>query len=194
MITTENLRPYIGTKLIKAFSMNRGEYNKFRNWPLPENENPNDDGYLVEYEPNGTLNVAGFEGYISWSPKDVFEKAYQSIGTGEMNFGLALECAKKELRIAMDNWPIGDFVVLMPRLKLPSYNTQESGPKVNDRTAKHIGNDTPLDSLPYFAKFTSKDKKWQPGWLPNNEELLATNWLVYYTDEQVKSLQDGPIS
>lgn len=50
--------------------MTRGDYNKFRGWNIPENENPNDKGYIVKYS----------DGYISWSPKSVFEEAYDEIG------------------------------------------------------------------------------------------------------------------
>lgn len=41
------------------------------------NEDPKEDGYLVEYQDGGKPNHPDYEGYISWSPKDVFEKAYQ---------------------------------------------------------------------------------------------------------------------
>ena len=63
---------YLGVKLICAQPMNRGEYNKFRGWTIPENENPNDEGYLVKYSDDPSDEKA----YISWSPKEVFENAY----------------------------------------------------------------------------------------------------------------------
>ena len=43
------MQKYIGTKEIKAIPMNRLEYNKLRGWTVPAEENPNDEGYLVEY-------------------------------------------------------------------------------------------------------------------------------------------------
>jgi hypothetical protein len=64
---------YVGTKLIVAEPMSRGEYNSFRGWKIPENENPEDEGYLVQYE----------DGYISWSPKETFEAAYRKTGALE---------------------------------------------------------------------------------------------------------------
>lgn len=70
------MKTYIGTKIIKARPMTRGEYNEFRGWALPIDENGDDEGYLVEYEPSGTPNVKGHDGYVSWSPKNVFETAY----------------------------------------------------------------------------------------------------------------------
>ena len=46
--------------------MNLGEYNNMRGWSIPDDEDPNLDGYLVKYS----------DEYISWSPKEVFERAY----------------------------------------------------------------------------------------------------------------------
>lgn len=65
----------------------------------------------------------------------------------------------------------------MPPLNLPPYNTQDTERKVNDRTAKWIGEDTPLESLGYFAMFTA-DKKWLSGWLASQTDLLAIDWEV----------------
>lgn len=71
----------------------------------------------------------------------------------------------------------GMFIVIMPRLQLPPYNTADMSRKVNDRTAKHIGADTPLDSQPYVAMWTAQ-KQWQPGWLCSQADLLATDWEI----------------
>lgn len=69
----------------------------------------------------------------------------------------------------------GMFVVLMPELYIPPFNSQGTERKVNDRTAKHIGEDKPLDSQPYVAMFTAQGK-WQPGWLCSQADLLAVDW------------------
>ena len=53
--------------------MTRGAYNQYRGWKIPKNENPEDQGYLVEYE----------DGYESWSPKDVFERCYRLVTASE---------------------------------------------------------------------------------------------------------------
>lgn len=71
------MKKYIGTKQIEATPMTLGAYNEYRGWKLPEDEDPNTEGYLVEYTDGGKPNDERHEGYISWSPKDVFEKAYQ---------------------------------------------------------------------------------------------------------------------
>lgn len=68
---------YIGTKTVLAAPMTRGEYNEYRSWQIPENEDPAEQGYLVEYVDGGKPNDDRHNGYISWSPSDVFERSYQ---------------------------------------------------------------------------------------------------------------------
>ena len=59
--------------------MTRGEYNIFRGWELPANEDGADEGYLVEYTDGGKANTTAYAGYVSWSPKDVFERVYHVV-------------------------------------------------------------------------------------------------------------------
>ena len=80
---------YIGTKMIEAESMTRGEYNIFKGWTIPENENPNDEGYKVKYSSD----------YISWSPKQAFESAYKKMN---IETGLDLKALTHDL-ITTDN-------------------------------------------------------------------------------------------
>jgi hypothetical protein len=95
-----------------------------------------------------------------------------------MNFGQAIEQMKIGQKLTREGWNGKNmFVVLMPALKLPAHSSQEPGAKVNDRTAKHIGIDTPLDSQPYFAMFTAQGK-WQPGWLASQSDMLAEDWSI----------------
>lgn len=70
---------YVGTKVVEATPMNRAEYNTYRNWDLPSNEDGSDEGYLVEYTDGGKPNDDRHEGYISWSPKEQFDNAYIAI-------------------------------------------------------------------------------------------------------------------
>ena len=41
------MKKYVGTKVIEAKPMTRGDYSKFRGWQIPADENPEDKGYLV---------------------------------------------------------------------------------------------------------------------------------------------------
>lgn len=95
-----------------------------------------------------------------------------------LDFSIALRLLKQEKKLARKNWNgKGQFVVMMPSLYLPPFNTQDTMRKVNDRTAKHIGENTPLDSQPYFALFNAQGK-WQPGWVPSQGDLFAEDWMV----------------
>ena len=94
---------YIGVKQINAMPMTREEYNEFRGWQVPKDENPDDAGYLVEYVDGGKANTEQFKGYVSWSPKDVFERAYREVGAG-MTFGMALDLMKAGSRVARMGW------------------------------------------------------------------------------------------
>lgn len=73
---------YIGVKIILGQPMTRGDYNTYRGWETPERENAEDDGYLVEY-PDSAPNHPDHLGYISWSPKSVFDKSHVPVGNTE---------------------------------------------------------------------------------------------------------------
>lgn len=75
------MQTYIGTKTIKASPMTRGDYNVLRGWECPADENPADAGFLVEYVDGGKANHPDFAGYVSWSPAEVFERAYKLADT-----------------------------------------------------------------------------------------------------------------
>lgn len=63
-------------KFVTAKPMTRAEYNDYRNWELPEDENGDDAGFLVEYLDGGKPNHPNHKNYISWSPYDVFIAGY----------------------------------------------------------------------------------------------------------------------
>ena len=73
------MKKYVGMKIINAKPMTRLEYNTFRGWERPADEDGSDEGYLVEYTDGGKANTEQYKGYVSWSPKDVFERAYKEI-------------------------------------------------------------------------------------------------------------------
>lgn len=96
------MKTYIGTKIINAKPMTRGDYNAFRGWAVPADENPADEGYLVEYTDGGKGNTDLYAGYVSWSPKEQFEGAYRE--TGGLTFGLAIEALKKGKSVSRHGW------------------------------------------------------------------------------------------
>jgi hypothetical protein len=66
------MKTYIGTKVLSAKPMTRGEYNELRGWTPPEGEDQDVAGYHVVYP----------DGYESWSPQDAFEEAYVELPEG----------------------------------------------------------------------------------------------------------------
>lgn len=73
------MKTFIGTKIVLATPMTLGAYNEHQGWKIPEGQDPQTDGYLVEYTDGGKPNHPDHEGYISWSPKDVFENSYHTL-------------------------------------------------------------------------------------------------------------------
>jgi hypothetical protein len=162
----EKMREYLGVKLVEAEPMTLGEYNLGRGWDIPADEDPSTEGYFIVYP----------DGYKSWSPKAQFDEANREIDS--MTFGHAIEAAKRGHKIARAGWNGKNmFVVYMPPLSLPPFNTQAAGPRVNDRTAKHIGKDTPLNSQPYFAMFNAQ-QEWIPGWVASQSDMLSDDWQI----------------
>jgi len=172
------MEKFIGTKIIKATPMTLGDYCDSQRMDVPDE--PLADGYMVGY-PNAKGKFDGpLESgchYISWSPMDVFEAAYKSL-EDSMTFGTAIAALKTGHKVARAGWNGKDmWLVLMTGMTLPPFSTQGTDRKVNDRTAKWIGEDTPLVTLPYIAMWTA-DKKWLPGWLASQTDMLADDWMI----------------
>lgn len=157
---------YLGVKLLLASVMTKQEFEQSNHIINGCKYPPEADGYLVQYE----------DGYKSWSPKAAFEKAYRR--TEGMTFGLAIEALKSGKRVARAGWNgKGMWLAFMSAMSLPAFNDQTTNRKVNDRTAKWIGEETPLETNAYIAMWTA-DKKWQPGWLASQTDMLAEDWQV----------------
>ena len=157
---------YIGTKLINAEPMNRAQYNTFRGWELPANENGADEGYLVEYLDGGKPNTTTHAGYVSWSPKEQFDNAYRK--TSGMSFGLAVEAVKKGKKIARAGWNgKGMFLFLVPGSTF----------KVN--RAPLLGIYPEGTEINYHAHIDMKtaDGTIVP-WLASQTDVLADDWIV----------------
>jgi hypothetical protein len=77
-VNFDNLNKFVGTKIVLAQPMTRGEYNAFRGWTIPANENPDDAGYFVEYV-DTQPNMEGFAGYVSWTTKEAFDENHVQI-------------------------------------------------------------------------------------------------------------------
>lgn len=156
---------FIGTKIINAQPMTRLAYNQLRGWTVPADENPADDGYLVEYQDGGKPNVPGYAGYVSWSPKEQFEGAYRR--TDGVPFGLALEALKLGRAIARTGWNgKGMFVYLVAANAYPA----------TSRIAKaHFGDEL----VPYNAYMALKGADGRVStWAPSGSDALADDWII----------------
>lgn len=166
MMKGNNMNKFIGTKLINAKPMTRQEYNDFRRWTLPNDENGSDDGYLVEYLDGGEPNTTEYAGYVSWSPKKQFEDAYRK--TNGMNFGLAIEAMRKKQKVARQGWSgKGMFLFLVP------------GSTFNVSRPPLLGiypEGTEINYCPHVDMKTA-DGKIVP-WLASQTDLLAEDWVI----------------
>jgi hypothetical protein len=165
------VKQYIGTKLINAMPMTRQAYNDLRGWTLPADENGADEGYLVEYLDGGKANVPGFLGYISWSPADVFDRAYRPIFG--MTFGMAIEALKAGQRVTRAGWNgKGMWLVLVPGT--PSVTTAPGTPY------RKAGIEQ-CEILPHIDMWTVNAqgrRAMLPGWLASQSDMLADDWMI----------------
>ena len=160
-----DLEKFIGTKIIYAKPMSRLDYNIFRGWELPANENGSDEGYLVEYSDGGEPNTKEYQGYISWSPKVQFENAYKQ--SGNLSFGDAITYLKLGKRVARAGWngkgmylvyfsPVGHGLEM-----LTVYDKEEG---------------TTLPLLPFILMKTA-DNMYVP-WLASQTDMLSNDWCL----------------
>ena len=160
-----DLEEFIGTKIIYAKPMSRLDYNIFRGWELPANENGSGEGYLVEYSDGGEPNTKEYQGYISWSPKIQFENAYKQ--SGNLSFGDAITYLKLGKRVARAGWngkgmylvyfsPVGHGLEM-----LTVYDKEEG---------------TTLPLLPFILMKTA-DNMYVP-WLASQTDMLSNDWCL----------------
>lgn len=154
---------FVGTKSVLATPMTRGDYNEYRGWQIPENEDPKEQGYLIEYVDGGKPNDDRHAGYISWSPKDVFERSYKTPNlNSNLTFGEALEHLKKGERVARQGWNGKGMW-----LNLINSNAYDVGSKSMHGAMK---------LLPFIAMKTVGDEL--VPWLASQTDVLAEDWSV----------------
>ena len=160
------MNQFIGTKRLLAKPMSRGEYNTYRQWPMPSDENADDKGYLVEYLDGGKPNMDGHAGYVSWSPADQFENAYNHVNA--MTFGHAVEMLKAGKNVARAGWNGKNmFLFLVPGSifnvnRAPLLGIYEVGTEICYRS--HIDMKTADDTV--------------VPWVASQTDVLADDWMV----------------
>lgn len=173
---------YYGHKAILARPMNRKEYNDYRGWKLPKDENGDDKGYLVEYIDGGQSNHPKHDGYISWSPKEVFEKAYKA--NKNLTFSEALYLLKQGFPVKREGWNKGKFAF---RQVPASINVETIVPKMQSLPARVKSifikrneiKGAPIQTLEYSNQIALVDKDNNIySYLPSSEDLFAEDWGV----------------
>lgn len=166
------MQTYLGTKQVRMKPMTRGEYNALRGWVVPEDENPSDEGYLVEYLDGGKPNHSDFAGYISWSPKEQAENAYRPING--MTFGLAIEALKRGERVARAGWNgKGMWLAYSPGNSAVQAESFWAAPN-RDFAAANGGAAT---VLPCITMKTVSGEILM-GWLASQTDMLAEDWSI----------------
>lgn len=158
------MKKYIGTKIIEAGEMNRGDYNVYRGWKIPEDENPEDEGYLVKDS----------DGYESWSPKKQFEEAYRE--SNNMTFGIAVELLKKGYKVTRKGWNgKGLFVVYQ--------KGYPQGIPCNKQTAEAWGlNEGDIFKCDPYLQINTVDGS-HAMWVPSIRDCLAEDWILVEESE-----------
>lgn len=152
---------YLGTKLVQAWPAlrvtTRGGSYEFAE--VGDVVDPSavkvEEGYRVQYD----------DGYRSWSPRDVFERSYR-VTTG-LNFGLAIEAAKRGEKIARSGWNgKGMFLFLAD---VEGFHTA-----ADLECISHLNGDL---IQPCMVMKTADDK-FCVGWLASQTDMLAEDWMI----------------
>lgn len=150
------MQKYIGTKQIEARPMTRGDYNNYREWQIPTDENPNDEGYLVRYS----------DGYESWSPKSQFEEAYRVCDN--LTFGIAIEMLKRGYKLARKGWNgKGMFLYHVPANRYMA---------ITDAAKEIACKDGKVAYGAYIAMKTAQGNV--VPWLASQTDVLAEDWVI----------------
>lgn len=159
---------FVGTKVVLALPMTRQEYNDYRGWSLAENEDGTDPGYLVEYKDGGESNHPNHKGYISWSPKTVFDKSYRQ--TYGLTFSEALEALKAGYKVARAGWNgKGMWLLLVPGS--PNIKPVAGTPYSNAGITSEVSINPHIDMRTATGEM-------QPGWLASQTDMLADDWKI----------------
>lgn len=157
---------YIGTKVINASEMTLGMFNHLMNRATPSDKDPTEPGYLVEYQDGGAPNTALFDKYVSWSPKEVFEKAYKV--NGKLPGHLAIAHLGDGGYARRNHWHPEEMVYYVPANEY----------KAVTPTAKtFFGEEAMVPYKGYFARKT-RDRSVEVYAL-TADDLMANDWTIY---------------
>ena len=158
------MKKYIGTKIIEAQPGTMAEAQALKsNFPIELQKNPGGpQGFIVKYP----------DGYISWSPKEVFEAAYRECDN--MPFGLALEALKKGKKVARRGWNgKGMFLFIQDgsRVNTKDLRAELMKEYCKSRAIQHVKINPHID-------MKAEDGSHVVGWLASQADLFAEDWII----------------
>jgi hypothetical protein len=175
------MEKYLGIKVVSAELMDyrtAGKAGLIRNYD--ENSESLGNGYKVVYE----------DGYKSWSPKTVFEKAYREVDG--LTFGDAIEALKQGKKLSRKGWNgKGMFIFMRPadelHVSFVAKDIKSLPQSVKDYYYKDCvdsdGNELALeenDNVKFTAYLCMKaaDGTIVNGWLASQTDMLSEDWGV----------------
>jgi len=166
------MQQFIGVKLINATPMDRLTYNVYRGWKLPDDENGTDEGFLVEYVDGGEANTPDYKGYVSWSPKGVFEASYRA--TSGLTFGLAIDAMKLGHKVARIGWNGKGMWVALGR----GTKDLDSTKFWNPHTKAHAESQGGTATVDDYLIMKTAGQTICMGWLASQADILAEDWVI----------------
>jgi hypothetical protein len=126
-----------------------------------------DTGYRVTYE----------DGYVSWSPKEVFDEAYRP--TSGINFGLAIEAMKVGHRVCRTGWNGWNMFCYLVEGSMvnPSDLRGNAAKAVEVRDGMTGGGHNPQEITGHIDMMAA-DGSIVVGWLASQTDMLADDWHI----------------
>jgi len=164
------MKKYIGVKIVEAAPMTLGHYNDYKGWTIPADEDPNREGYRVHYS----------DGYVSWSPKEIFEETNKELFG--LPFGTAVAALKNFIPTTRAKWPHGTFIFA----QVPSLIDGSIVPKMTslpDSVKKEFAARFDRDHVNAQLMYKNQIALVDPdnnicAWIPTIEDLFATDWCI----------------
>jgi len=157
------------SKAVSSKPMTRSEYNEFRGWELPSDENGSDSGFLIQDLNSSETNVEGEIGYISWVPTNVFYEGFKT--SGSMSLGDAIVLVKNGLKVSRKGWNGADMFV---------YLVQPNSYFAAQNPNSPVSGMFPDDMVPYDGYLAIRTAKGTIAtWSPSCGDALAEDWCIY---------------